>query len=98
MSCLLHSLFNIIQRVQQAWRGVAGWVTCGSNGRKTAKDRPPALTDATNDRVALVRIMVNLVTMLGHVNADVILMRQEAIKPVLKPEFQKICHATIPPN
>ena len=31
-------------------------------------------------------------------NADVMSMRQEAIKPALKPEFQKISHATVPLN
>ena len=64
----------------------------------TAKDRPPALMDDKNDREALLRIAVNLVAMLGHMNAEVMSMRQEAIKPALKPEFQKICYATIPPN
>ena len=64
----------------------------------TAKNGPPTSTDAKNDREALVRIAVNLVAMLGHMNADVMSMRQEAIKPALKPEFQKICHATVPPN
>ena len=64
----------------------------------TTKNRPPTSTDAKNDREALVRIAVNLVAMLGHMNADVMSMRQEVIKPALKPEFQKICHATVPPN
>ena len=61
---------------------------------------PSALTENKkgNDREALLRIAVNLVAMLGHMNADVMSMRQESIKPALKPEFQKICHATVPPN
>lgn len=66
----------------------------------SAKNRPSALTDNKkgNEREALLRIAVNLIAMLGHVNVDVMSMRQESIKPALKPEFQKICHATVTPN
>ena len=66
----------------------------------SAKNQPSVLTENKkgNDREALLRIAVNLVAMLGHMNADVMSMRQESIKPALKPEFQKICHATVPPN
>ena len=50
------------------------------------------------DHEALLRIAVNLIAMFGHLNADVMTMRQESIKPALRPEFQKICHASILPN
>ncbi|CAB3991207.1 Hypothetical predicted protein [Paramuricea clavata] len=66
----------------------------------SAKKQHSALTENKkgNDREALLRIAVNLIAMLEHMNADVMSMRQESIKPALKPEFQKICHATVPPN
>ncbi|CAB3998152.1 Hypothetical predicted protein [Paramuricea clavata] len=64
----------------------------------SAKNQPSALNKKGNDREALLRMAVNVIAMLGHMNADVMSMRQELIKPALKPEFQKICHATVPPN
>ncbi|CAB4017116.1 Hypothetical predicted protein, partial [Paramuricea clavata] len=54
----------------------------------SAKNQPSALTENKkgNDREALLRIAVNLIAMLGHMNADVMSMRQES------------SHATVPPN
>jgi hypothetical protein len=53
------------------------------------------MDDKGRDREALLRITVNLIVMLGHLNEDIMAMRQEAIKPALRPEFQKICNANI---
>ncbi len=64
----------------------------------SGKSRTSPTDDKGSDREALLRIAVNLIAMLGHLNADVMTMRQESIKPALRPEFQKICYASIPPN
>lgn len=54
--------------------------------------------DIVKEREAMLRTSVDLIAMLGHVNTDLMSMRQESIKPALKPQFQKICHAAILPT
>ena len=88
-----------LSRVQQNVQK-AVFVTLQIAETLSAKNEPSALTENKkgNDREALLHIAVNLFAMLGHMNADVMSMRQESNKRALKPEFQKICHATVPPN
>lgn len=63
----------------------------------TAKNRGLAPNDKKANE-ELLRVAVNMIAMLGHTNAELMAMRQESIKPALKPEFQKICHVVVPPN
>ena len=50
----------------------------------SGKNKNSPMDDKESDREALLRITVNLIAMLGHLNADIMAMRQEAIKPALR--------------
>ena len=63
----------------------------------TAKNRVSAPNDKKAHKESL-RVAVNIIALLGHVDAELMAMRQESIKQALKPEFQKICHAVVLPN